>query len=78
MASDTFHTIYPPYRSAAAVEAADNGDFIVLNSSDRKLFAAHPVAVSWLRAKLSPAERQDILEHIETLPRRQATSHFHS
>jgi hypothetical protein len=38
MASKTFHTIYPAYRTAVAVKAADNGDFIVLNSSDWKLF----------------------------------------
>jgi hypothetical protein len=36
----------PPYRTAAAVEAAENGDFINLNSSGRKLYAAHPVSMS--------------------------------
>ena len=68
MASDTFYTIFPPFRTAAAVKASENNDFINLDSSDRKLYAAHPVSMSWLRAKLSPEERQDMLRHIGAVP----------
>jgi hypothetical protein len=42
MAPNTFHTMYSPYCAAAA----DNDDFITLNSSDLKLYAAHPLSVS--------------------------------
>jgi hypothetical protein len=67
MASDTFHTIYPPYYTAATVEEAYNGDSITLNNSYQMLFAAHPVSMSWLRVKVSPPERKDIFQHIEDL-----------
>tara|TARA_R110002003_G_scaffold1322_2_gene22878 strand:- start:766 stop:2268 length:1503 start_codon:yes stop_codon:yes gene_type:complete len=67
MASNTIHTIYAPYRTARAVETAENADIITLESTGRTLFAAHPVPTPWLRANLSRQEQQDVLDHIAAI-----------
>lgn len=59
-------TYWGRYTCDAAIEAAVNYDEIVLDSSGRRMFAAHPVLVRYLEL-LNPAESRGLRQHLEYL-----------
>ncbi|KAH7081984.1 hypothetical protein BKA63DRAFT_562510 [Paraphoma chrysanthemicola] len=67
MTSTTFHTLYAPYHTAQAAEAAEHSDMIPSRSSGRTLVAVHPVPATWLRKNLPREEQRDILNHINAV-----------